>query len=57
MSEWYEAKASDIDLDWNMKEVNILVKSNDFGNVYVTLTFDQIAKIYDTIHSEPPRAA
>ncbi len=45
MSEWYEAKDEDIDLDENSDEVNILVTHNDFGNVYVTLTFEQVEKL------------
>ena len=45
MSEWYEA--DDIALDPESKEVNILVTSNDFGNVYVTMAWDQLDAIYD----------
>ena len=45
MSEWYEAKDEDIDIDWKESQVDILVTDNDFGNVYVTLTFEQIDDI------------
>ena len=42
MSDWYEAKDEDIELDPEQGEVNILVTNNDFGNVYVTMTWDQL---------------
>lgn len=50
MSEWYEAK--EIDLDSDQREINILVNSNDSGNVYVTLTWDQVFKINKRIRDE-----
>ena len=50
MSEWYEAE--DIDLDTEEKEVNVLVTHNDFGNVYVTITFDKIKELYEKIYSK-----
>ena len=49
MSEWYEADSEEIDLDLKSKEVNIYVTANDFGSVYVTLTFNQIKSIYNRI--------
>ena len=52
MSEWYEAKDDDIAIDKDIEgnnEVQIYVTSNDFGAVYVTLTFDQIKEIHKTI--------
>ena len=43
MSQWYEAESEDIVLGPEHREVEILVTANDMGNIYVTLTFDQIA--------------
>lgn len=45
MSEWYEPKDEDISIDKKRNEVDIFVKQNDSGSVYVTLTFDQIESI------------
>lgn len=49
MSEWYEPKGDDIDIDTNNDEVDIFVTQNDFGNVYITLTFEQIEEIHQRI--------
>jgi len=46
MSEWYQANDEDIELDLDQAEVNIFVLSNDFGNVYVTMTWDQLDEAY-----------
>jgi len=46
MSEWYTAKNSDIDIDIENKEFNILVKANESGNVYLTLSFDLISAMH-----------
>jgi hypothetical protein len=43
--ERYEAEDDDIEVDKVNGEVNILVTSNEFGNVYVTLTFKQVLEI------------
>ena len=56
MSEWYEPKGDDIDIDFKTGEVNLLVTHNDFGNVYASLTFDQITAIYEKIKSLRPKA-
>ena len=45
MSEWYEADNHEIDIDMEDKEVSIFVKANDWGRVYLTLSFDQIRDI------------
>jgi len=47
MSEWYDAKDEDIDVDLEQKQVDIYVTSNDCGAIYVSLTFDQVKEIYD----------
>ncbi len=52
MSEWYEAKDDDIDLDFEKKEVNIFVKQNYHGSVYTTLTFGQVAALHKKIKSK-----
>ena len=49
MSEWYEPEDDDIDVLQNEREVHIFVKQNNFGSVYVYLSFDQIEKIYEEI--------
>lgn len=46
MSEWYEPKDDDISINHDKKDVGIYVKQDDFGAVYITLTFDQIESIY-----------
>ena len=57
MSEWYDAEPGDIALDRGAKQVDIFVKGDNWGSIYVSLTFDQIKKIHDDIHKEPPMAA
>ena len=55
MSEWYEAKPEDIDVDNAKREVNIFVKQNDSGNVYVTVPFAQITELASKIDKEHKR--
>ena len=53
MSEWHEAKPEDIELDRTKREVNIFVKQNDSGSVYVTVPFAQITELagkIDKVH-------
>jgi hypothetical protein len=45
MSEWYEPKEDDIDIDKEQEEVDIYVTNNQFGSIYITLTFEQIKDI------------
>jgi len=52
MSEWHEPEKDDIAVDTKSNAVNIYVKQNDWGSVYITLTFDQIKEIYDEIMQE-----
>lgn len=52
MSEWHELKDKDIDIDFTRREVNILVTENYYGNIYLTLTFDQIKRIRDKINAD-----
>ena len=49
MSDWNEIDDSDISVDVEAGEVDILVTSNEFGNIYATLTFAQVGKIYGKI--------
>ncbi|MCR4319772.1 MAG: hypothetical protein NUV74_05475 [Candidatus Brocadiaceae bacterium] len=49
MSEWIEADSEDVEINPAVEEVNIWVKQDDNGNIYVTLTFDQIRKIHEEI--------
>ena len=51
MSEWYDADDDAFDMVPATREVNICVTENDFGNIYVTITFDQIKKLCDEIKS------
>lgn len=46
MSEWYEPKDGDIRVDPVTQDVDIYVKSDDWGSVYVTLTFTQLASTF-----------
>lgn len=51
MSEWNKADELDSDdIDHESEEVDIFVKQNDWGSVYVTLTFDQVDFLYNEIH-------
>lgn len=45
MSQWHEVKNCDIQLENEDKEVYVYVTANDFGSVYVILTYAQIKKI------------
>ena len=49
MSEWYEAKEIDIDDDG---EFNVLFKQTDCGNVYVTITYQQVLEMYEKLPAE-----
>lgn len=49
MSEWHEAKDEDIEINKDKDEVGVFVKSDDWGNVYITFTFEQIRKICEEI--------
>ena len=49
MSEWYTAETDDIAIDRESSEVNILVTNNDWGNIYLCLTFDMIKAITSKI--------
>lgn len=51
MSEWYEAKDEDININEKDKEIEIYVKQNYFGAVYVTLTFDQVHAVARQINA------
>lgn len=49
MSEWYEVEDDDLDLDIDQHQVNICIDPNNFGNVYVTMTWDQVEALYTKI--------
>ena len=49
MSEWYEAELDDISIGHKEKEVDIYVTHNYIGNIYVTLTSDQLREILKMI--------
>jgi hypothetical protein len=49
MSEWYEVGPEDIDIDHADKEVSFLVHSTHQGNVYLSLSFDQIIDLANKI--------
>ncbi len=52
MSEWYEPNHEDIDLDFEERAVDIFVKQDYFGSVYITLTFDRIDELYKKIKAK-----
>jgi len=45
MSKWYELQDDDIELDG--EEFNIWVGCDDFGNNYVTMSFDQVRDMFE----------
>ena len=46
MSEWTEMEEENIDIDIEQKEFNLLVGFSGYsGNIYVSLTFEQIKKM------------
>ena len=49
MSKWHDATGNDIEIDANLREVNIYVTDDDWGSIYVTLTFAQVKKINEQI--------
>jgi len=49
MSTWYEAEYDDIDIDAQDKCVDILVTDDDWGNIYLSLTFEQIKDLCSQI--------
>ena len=60
MSEWYEPKDGDIRINPNDGNVDVFVKQDNFGSVYVSLKPKQIADIYHKLNGhliEPDEAA
>lgn len=49
MSEWVNPDGTDIEIDYDSKEVNIYASQNDWGSVYLTLSFDQLHKLVDSV--------
>lgn len=49
MSKLYMPSKKNIELDWDAKEVNMLLYSDDGGNVYAYLTFGQIEELAEKI--------
>lgn len=45
----YEMKSENIDIDLNHKEFNLLFNSDNQGNNYTTITFDQVKKMAEEI--------
>ena len=45
MSTWYEVANEDIDIDHKDKEVAFLVFTDNCGNTYLSVSFDQIKEI------------
>ena len=45
MSKWYTVKDNDIELEEETEEVHVLFDSDDSGNIYLILTYDQIKLI------------
>ena len=53
MSEWAAMEDEDIDIDAEQKEFNLLVGFSGYsGNIYVTLTFDQIKAMAEQIANQ-----
>ena len=53
MSEWYDPTDEDIEIDPESLNINIFVKQDDWGSVYVTLSHEQIKRIYEQIFHKP----
>lgn len=53
MSEWYEPTDDDIELDWKNEQVDIHVTHSRRGNVYASLSFEQIRKLAKEIEDKP----
>ena len=51
MSEWYDPTDEDIEIDPESLNINIFVKQDDWGSVYVTLSREQIKRIYEQINN------
>lgn len=51
MSQWHETREENIEIDFKARDLEIWVTDNDFGSVYLTLTFDQIKRISDRINA------
>ena len=49
MSEWIEINTPDIEINPAVEEVNMWIKADNSGNIYATLTFEQIKEIYEKI--------
>ena len=54
MSKWYEAEEGDIDIDHENKEVDIFVCADDWGSIYLTVSFDQIKEIASKTEEPKP---
>lgn len=50
MSVWN--KATDFDIDHSTKEVDFFVMSDNQGNIYLSVSFEQIKYIYERISGE-----
>jgi hypothetical protein len=50
VSQWHTVDDADISVD--IDQVDILVTQNDQGNVYVSLTFEQVEEIYKEIQEK-----
>jgi len=51
MSTYWTVDDEDIEIDLKFNEVDFLVTADQFGSVYLTLTFDQIKSIRNKILS------
>ncbi len=51
MSKWYHIDTKDIDLD-SGGEVNLLITSDDQGNIYGILTYEQVRELYERIQKD-----
>lgn len=49
MSEWYEAEDDEIKVDFERERVDLYVTANDFGRIYLMLSFKQLLDIAEEI--------
>ena len=52
MSQWFEVPDEDIEVSEKDKEIFLCVTSDDCGNIWATITFDQLENLYNQVFRE-----
>ncbi|MCZ6897667.1 MAG: hypothetical protein O7D95_03010 [Betaproteobacteria bacterium] len=53
MSQWFEVSDEDIEIHQKEKEIFLCVTSDDCGNIWATITFAQLERIYKEALLDP----